>query len=412
MNRLMKQGKQGILEENDIPQLRQADRAQTCYLMFKEQLTKRKQKGTYESSSPSMFSVIFSCQKKRILISGFFALIKVLTVSTGPLFLKAFIEVAEGEAAFSYEGYALAGGLFLAKCLESFCERQWFFRTRLIGLQVRSFLSAAIYQKQLRLSNAARMTHSAGEIMNYVTVDAYRTGEFPCWFHQIWSTSLQLCLALVIIYYSVGLATVAAIIVVILTVLATSPLAKLQHKYQTKLMVSQDKRLKAIAEALANMKVLKLYAWEKHFDNVIQVLRKEESKWILKVLSQKGYYLILLWSSPILVSIVTFWSCYFLGITLSTSNVFMFLASLRIVQEPIRMFPDVAGIFIEANVSFARIEKFLKAPELENRNAKQMCKEKELEQSIFINATEISWETNSANATLRNINLVVKPGER
>jgi ATP-binding cassette subfamily C (CFTR/MRP) protein 2 len=410
MNRLMKQGKERILEENDIPQLRQADRAQTCYLMFKEQLTKQKQKGTHES--PSMFSVIFSCQKKEILISGFFALIKVLTVSTGPLFLKAFIEVAEGEAAFRYEGYVLAGGLFLAKCLESFCERQWFFQTRLIGLQLRSFLSAAIYQKQLRLSNAAKVTHSPGEIMNYVTVDAYRIGEFPCWFHQIWSTSLQLCLALVIVYYSVGLATVAAIIVIILTVLATSPLAKLQYIYQTKLMVSQDKRLKAIAEALANMKVLKLYAWEKHFDNVIQALRKEESKWILAILSQKGYYLILFWSSPILVSAVTFWSCYFLGIPLSTSNVFMFLASLRIVQEPIRMLPDVAGIFIEANVSLTRIEEFLKAPELENRNATQMCEGKELEQSIFMRATEISWETNSANATLRNISLEVKPGEK
>ena len=257
LNPLMKQGKEKILEENDIPQLRQADRAQTCYLMFKEQLGKQKQKATYESLS--MFSATFSCQKKAILVSGFYALIKVLTLSTGPLFLKAFIDVADGNAAFEYEGYALAGGLFLAKCLESFSERQWFFRTRIIGLKVTSFLSAAIYKKQLRLSNAAKVTHSPGQIMNYVTVDAYRLGEFPYWFHQIWSTTLQLCLALIIVWYSVGLATVAALIVIILIMVATSPLAKLQHKYQTKLMVAQDNRLKAITEALANMKVLKLY---------------------------------------------------------------------------------------------------------------------------------------------------------
>ncbi|GMY30469.1 abc transporter c family member 10 [Fagus crenata] len=248
--------------------------------------------------------------------------------------------------------------------------------------------------------------------MNYVTVDAYRIGEFPYWFHQIWSTTLQLCLALIIVWYSVGLATVAALIVIILIMVATSPLAKLQHKYQTKLMVAQDNRLKAITEALANMKVLKLYAWEKHFKNAIEGLRKEEPEWILAVLSQKGYYLILFWSFPILVSIATFWSCYFLGIPLSTSNVFMFLASLRIVQEPIRMIPDVAGVFIEAKVSLTRIVKFLEAPELENRNTRQNCNEKEVEQSIFIKATEISWETNPANATLRNINLEVKQGEK
>ena len=407
---LMKLGKEKILEDIDIPQLREADRAQTCCLMFNEQLSKQRQKATNES--PSIFSVIFSCQKKAILISGFFALIKVLTVSTGPLFLKAFIEVADGNAAFEYEGYALAGGLFLAKCLESFSERQWFFRTRLVGLQVRSFLSAAIYQKQLRLSNDAKVNHSPGQILNYVTVDAYRIGELPFWFHQIWSTGLQLCLALIIFWYSVGLATVGALIAFILTVVATSPLAKFQHKYQTKLMVVQDKRLKAITEALANMKVLKLYAWEKHFKNVIQALRKEELEWILAVLLQKGYYLILLWFSPILVSTITFWSCYFLGIPLSISNVFIFLASLRIVQDPIRMIPDVAGAFIEAKVSLTRIVKFLEAPELENGGTRKKCDGKGLDQSIFIRATEISWENNSANSTLRNINLVVKPGEK
>jgi len=410
LNPLMKQGKHQNLSENDIPQLRQADRAQTCYLMFEEQLSKQTQEGRYES--PSMSSVIFSCHRKAILISGLFALIKVLTVSSSPLFLKAFIEVAEGKSAFKYEGYALAGLLFLGKCLESLSERQWFFQTRLIGLQVRSFLSAAIYQKQLRLSNAAKMTHSAGQIMNYVTVDAYRIGEFPYWFHQIWSTGLQLCLALVIVYYSVGLATVAALVVIILTVLATSPVAKLQHKYQSELMVAQDKRLKTITEALANMKVLKLYAWEKHFKNVIEGLRKEELKWILAVLIQKGYYLILFWSSPILVSVATFWACYFFGVPLSASNVFTFLASLRIVQEPIRMIPDVAGVFIEAKVSLTRIVKFLEAPELQNRDERQKYNEKDLEQSILIRASEISWETNSDKASLRNINLVVKPGEK
>ncbi|KAM4087722.1 hypothetical protein ACB094_07G016900 [Castanea mollissima] len=409
LNPLMKQGKEKILEESGIPQLRQEDQAQTCYLMFKGQLHKQKQKATYES--PSMFSVIFSCHKREIIISGFFALIKVLTVSTGPLFLKAFIEIADGKEAFKYEGYALAGGLFMAKCLESFSERQWFFRTRLIGLQVRSSLSAAVYQKQLQLSNAAKVTHSPGQIMNYVTVDAYRIGEFPYWFHQIWSTIIQLCIALSIVYYAMGLATGGALIVIILTVIATSPLAKLQHKYQTKLMVAQDKRLKAITEALANMKVLKLYAWEKHFKKAIEVLRKEESKWILPVLSQKGHYVSLFWSSQILVSTATFWSCYFLGIPLSTSNVFMFLSSLRIVQEPIRMIPDVAGVFIEAKVSLTRIVKFLEAPELENRNTRQKCNGKEQEHSIFMRASEISWETDSENFILRNINLFVKPGE-
>ncbi|XWS38268.1 hypothetical protein CRYUN_Cryun19dG0116900 [Craigia yunnanensis] len=319
----------------------------------------------------------------------------------GPLFLRAFIEVAEGKETFKHEGYALAVGLFLTKCLESFSERQWFFQTRLIGLQIRSMLSAAIYQKQQRLSNAAKMTHSPGEIVNYVSIDAYKIGEFPSWLHQIWSTSLQLCLALFIVYYTVGLATVAALIAILLTVLASSPLAKLLLKYQKKLMLAQDKRLKAITEVLANMKVLKLYSWETHFKNVIEGLRKEEFSWISGILTQRGFQVVLFWSSPVIVPAITFWTCYFLRIQPNAGNVFTFLASLNILQEPIRLIPDVFRLFIEAKVSLDRILEFLEAPELENKNLQQKHNDKELEYSIFISSAEISWDTFFLQANIK-----------
>ncbi|GKV40106.1 hypothetical protein SLEP1_g47777 [Rubroshorea leprosula] len=411
LNPLMKKGREKILEEQDIPKLREADRAQTCYLMYMEQLSKHKQKE--RTDPPPMFSILLSMYWEAIFVTGFFALVKVLSLSTGPLFLRAFIRVAEGKEAFKHESYLLTVGLFVAKCLESLSERQWFFRTRLVGLQVRSLLSAAIHQKQLRLSNSARMTHSPGEIVNYVSLDAYRIGEFPYWFHQIWSTSLQLCLALFTVYYSVGWASVAALIAIVLTVAACSPLVKLQHEYQKKLMVAQGKRLKAITEALANMKVLKLYAWETHFKNVIEGLRKEEFKWISGVMAQKGWNLVLFWSSPTIVPVVTFWTCYFLGIPLDAANAFTFLSCLRIVQEPIRLIPDVLGVFIEAKVSLDRIVRFLQEPELTNRNLQPKCNDIVCEHPVFIRCTEISWDTNpSSRATLRNINLTIKPGEK
>ncbi|KAG5564726.1 hypothetical protein RHGRI_000803 [Rhododendron griersonianum] len=161
---------------------------------------------------------VFLWQLKAILVSGFFALIKVLTLTTGPLFLIAFILVAEGKETFKNEGYALTACLFLGKCFKSLSERQWSFRTRLsgcliklkaekliikqalIGLQIRyNLLTAAIYQKQLKLTNATKTNHSPGQITNFVMVDAYRIGEFPYWIHQTWTIGLQICLAFLIV---------------------------------------------------------------------------------------------------------------------------------------------------------------------------------------------------------------------
>ncbi|KAH9646662.1 ABC transporter C family member 10 [Citrus sinensis] len=410
LNPLMKRGREKTLGDEDIPDLRKAEQAESCYFQFLDQLNKQKQ--AEPSSQPSVLRTIIICYWRDIFMSGFFALLKVLTLSAGPLLLNAFILVTEGKAGFKYEGYVLAITLFVAKILESLSQRQWYFRSRLIGLKVRSLLTAAIYKKQLRLSNAARLMHSGGEIMNYVTVDAYRIGEFPFWFHQIWTTSVQLCIALIILFHAVGLATIAALVVIMITVLCNAPLAKLQHKFQTKLMVAQDERLKACSEALVNMKVLKLYAWETHFKNAIEILRNVEYKWLSAVQLRKAYNTFLFWSSPVLVSTATFGACYFLNVPLYASNVFTFVATLRLVQDPIRVIPDVIGVFIQANVAFSRIVNFLEAPELQSMNIRQKGNIENVNHVISIKSASFSWEESSSKPTMRNISLEVRPGQK
>ncbi|KAI8571119.1 hypothetical protein RHMOL_Rhmol01G0093000 [Rhododendron molle] len=92
--------------------------------------------------------------------------------------------------------------------------------------------------------------------------------------------------------------------------------------------------------------------------------------------------------------------------------VFTFLAAFHILQEPIRMIPDVGEVFIEAKVSVSRIMKFLNAPELQNRYAEKTRDAKGLDQAIFISTTRISWDSSSLKPTLNNINLVVHCGEK
>ncbi|KAM3682076.1 hypothetical protein ACJW31_12G045200 [Castanea mollissima] len=406
LNPLMKSGWKKTLEDEDIPKLREAEQAENCYFLFLEQLNKQKEKDP--SSKTSILKAIILCHWKEILFSGCLALLYVLTLSTGPLLLNAFILAAERKESFMYEGYVLAISFFFLKCTQSMSERHWYFRSRLIGLKVRSLLIAAIYNKQLRLSNSARLIHSGGEIMNYVTMDAYRIGEFPYWLHQTWTTCLQLCIAIVILFHAVGLATIAAMLVIILTIICNIPLAKLQHKFQSKLTVAQDERLKACSEALVNMKVLKLYAWENHFKNVIEYLRKVEYKWLRKVQLEKAYHSLLFWSTPVLVSCATFGACYFLRIPLHANNVFTFVATFRLVQEPIALFPDVIGVVIQAKVAFARIVKFLEAPGLQNSHVQQICDMESVDHSIFINSAEFSWEENLSKPTLRDLNLEIK----
>ncbi|ESW24079.1 hypothetical protein PHAVU_004G100800 [Phaseolus vulgaris] len=410
LNPLMKIGQEKTLQDEDMPKLPESDRAELCYLSFLEQLNKQKDKESLPQSS--ILWAIILCHRKDILMSGLFALLKVLTVCTGPVLLNAFISIAEGNGNFKYEGYVLVISLFIIKIVESLSQRQWYFHTRLVGMKVRSLLTASIYKKILRLSSAAKLTHSGGEIMNYVTVDAYRIGEFPFWFHQTWTTSLQLCIALVILFRAIGLATIASLVVIVLTVLCNTPLAKMQHQFQTKLVVAQDKRLKVSSEALVNMKVLKLYAWDTHFKNAIERLRNMELKFLGAVQLIKAYNIILFWTSPVLVSSASFGACYFLNVPLHANNVFTFVATLRLVQEPIAAIPDVVGVVIQAKVAFARIVNFLEASELQSAKFRNRCFDDSNKGPISIKSADFSWEGNVSKSTLRNINLEIRHGQK
>ncbi|RZC48032.1 hypothetical protein C5167_040975 [Papaver somniferum] len=253
----------------------------------------------------------------------------------------------------------------------AFTKRLIFNLELLIGFQVRSLLSAAIYRKQLRLSNAAKAKRSA-----------------------------------------VGLASLAAVGVIVLSVLCNTPLAMLQHKFHSKLVLAQDERLKAVSESTVNMKVLKLYAWEMNFKSVIERLRKQEIKLLKDVQLLRGCNLCLSYISPILASSVTLVACYFTGIPLNARNVFTFLATLGIVHEPVGLCPEIIEMVIHAKVAFRRIIQFLEAGEIECENIRQMDFAEQHEHAIIIGSGNLSWEENPSLATLRSINLEVKVGEK
>ncbi|GMY07432.1 ABC transporter C family member 10-like [Fagus crenata] len=118
LNSLMKKGREKTLVDEDIPKLREADQAESCYLLFLEQLNKQKQKEP--SSQPSILRTIIVCHWKEILMSGFFALLKILTLSAGPVFLNAFILVAEGKESFKKVEYKWLSAVQLRKAYNGF----------------------------------------------------------------------------------------------------------------------------------------------------------------------------------------------------------------------------------------------------------------------------------------------------
>lgn len=156
LNPLLSAGYRSPLEQEDIPRLCEADSAEENLVKFAQALRQ-------QESQFSVFWALAACYWRPMAYNGVFALGKSITVSMGPVVLKTFIEYTGGKRAFKYEGIVLVAALFAAKALESVCQRQWYFGSRRVGLQVRSALMAFIYRRISALQ--MQVTH---ELVNFV----------------------------------------------------------------------------------------------------------------------------------------------------------------------------------------------------------------------------------------------------
>ncbi|KEH18316.1 ABC transporter C family member 8 isoform X2 [Medicago truncatula] len=412
VNSLLRLGYSKPLDLEDIPSLVSEDEADMAYQKFVrawESLVRDKTKNN--TKSLVLWSIIRTFLKENILIA-FYALIRTISAVVSPLILYAFVNYSNRTEADLKQGLSIVGILILTKLVDSLSQRHWFFNSRRSGMKMRSALMVAIYQKQLKLSSSARTRHSAGEIVNYIVVDAYRMGEFPWWFHMAWASALQIVLSIFILFGVVGIGALPGLVPLLICGLLNVPFARILQNCQSQFMISQDERLRSTSEVLNSMKIIKLQSWEKKFKNLIESLRDKEFVWLYKAQILRASSSFLYWMSPTVISAVVFLGCAVSkSAPLNAETVFTVLATLRNMGEPFKLIPEALSIMIQVKVSFDRLNNFLLDEEINNDDGERSLKQ------FSVNAMEIQdgnfiWDHESVSPTLRDVNIEIRRGQK
>ncbi|XP_062014713.1 ABC transporter C family member 8-like [Rosa rugosa] len=410
VNPLLKLGSSRALDLEDIPSLVSEDEANVAYQKFSDALESLSREKSSSSTSRNLvlraMARVYMEENVLIIICAF---LKTIAVVVSPLILYAFVNYSNSDNESLSEGLIIVGYLVLTKVVESLSQRHWFFDSRRSGMRMRSALMVAVYQKQLKLSSLGRRRHSAGEIVNYIAVDAYRMGEFLWWFHSTWSLSLQLLLSIVVLYVVVGVGALPGLVPLIIFGLLNVPFAKVLQKCQSEFMVAQDERLRATSEILNSMKIIKLQSWEEKFKNSVDALREREFKPLAEAQFQKAYGTVMYWMAPTIISSVVFLGCIvFNSAPLNASTIFTVLASLKSMGEPVRFIPEALSVMIQVKVSFDRLNFFLLDNELKDSEIRKVPSQNS-DESLKIESGTFSWNPELTTIpTLRDVNLEVK----
>ncbi|KAI8021391.1 putative ABC transporter C family member 15 [Camellia lanceoleosa] len=232
---------------------------------------------------------------KPLAINAAFAGIYAVSSYMGPFLITHSVNslsVNNDDASSYNHGLIIAFIFFIAKNMESVSQKQWYFGAQRVSVRIRAALMVLIYKKSLsiKLSQSGPINW---RIVSLINADIEKIGELCLQVHQVWLLTVQVFLALIILYRRLGAApSMVALFTTVLVMVCNTPLANRQKRhllleklYHSKIMEAMDSRIKATSETFKNMRVLKLHSWESSFLKKLLGLR--HTQFALKIM--KGY---------------------------------------------------------------------------------------------------------------------------
>ncbi|KAH9298011.1 hypothetical protein KI387_029693, partial [Taxus chinensis] len=398
MNSLLETGHKTAIQVHEIPRLMIEDRTESVSVLFQSKL---------QTAGGSLALALFQSFWKQFVLTAGLTLLKLSVMYVGPLLIQRFIDVTSNKEVLWYNGPTLAFILFVAKFSELVIDHQYNFYCCKLALSARSSMITRVYQKGLCLSNSARQSHGIGKIVNYMSVDVKEVVSIVQSIHDLWAMPIQIAIALLILFDVIRLAMMAGLCTMLIVMVLSLLVASRQQKHMVHVLACKDNRMRGTNEAIINMKIIKLQAWQEWFQKKVEAARDTERIWIMKLMYASAINVFLLWISPLAVSVVSFGACLLMKIELTPGRVFTAISTFRILQEPLRQFPQLMTAAAQAAVSLNRLEKYFSSEELNGEAVERLSGGANYALSIVEGS--FKWSLEDEMSILKNINLNFRP---
>ncbi|XP_063129994.1 ATP-binding cassette subfamily C member 4 isoform X5 [Rattus norvegicus] len=413
LNPLFKAGHKRRLEEDDMFSVLPEDRSKHLGEELQGYWDKEVLRAKKDARKPSLTKAIVKCYWKSYLILGIFTLIEETTRVVQPIFLGKIIDYFEkydsDDSAALHTAYGYAAVLSLCTLILAILHHLYFYHVQCAGMRIRVAMCHMIYRKALRLSNSAMGKTTTGQIVNLLSNDVNKFDQVTIFLHFLWAGPLQAIGVTILLWVEIGISCLAGLAILVILLPLQSCIGKLFSSLRSKTAAFTDARIRTMNEVITGMRIIKMYAWEKSFADLITNLRKKEISKILGSSYLRGMNMASFFIANKVILFVTFTTYVLLGNKITASHVFVAMTLYGAVRLTVTLFfPSAIERVSEAVVSVRRIKNFLLLDELPERKAQEPSDGKAI---VHVQDFTAFWDKALDTPTLQGLSFTARPGE-
>uniref|UniRef100_A0A8C3DGG2 ATP binding cassette subfamily C member 4 (PEL blood group) n=1 Tax=Corvus moneduloides TaxID=1196302 RepID=A0A8C3DGG2_CORMO len=231
----------------------------------------------------------------------------------------------------------------------------------------KSYLVFGIFTmiEALRLSSVAMAKTTTGQIVNLLSNDVNKFDQVTIFLHFLWAGPLQAVAVTVLLWMEIGPSCLAGMAVLIILLPVQTCIGRLFSSLRSKTAALTDVRIRTMNEVISGMKIIKMYAWEKSFAELVNGLRRKEIAMVMKSSYLRGLNLASFFVASKITVFMTFMAYVLLGNVISARRVFVAVSLYGAVRLTVTLFfPSAVERVSESVISIRRIKNFLMLDEV------------------------------------------------
>ncbi|XP_033369989.1 multidrug resistance-associated protein 4 isoform X5 [Parus major] len=412
LNPLFIIGHKRKLEEDDMYKVMPEDSSEKLGEELQWYWDKEVQKAKKRGKTPHLTKAIILCYWKSYLVFGIFTMIEETLKIVQPIILGKIIEFFENsqkEEDLSY-AYYCAGALSVCTLILAIMHHLYFYHVQRAGMKLRVAMCHMIYRKALRLSNVAMAQTTTGQIVNLLSNDVNKFDQVTIFLHFLWAGPLQAVAVTVLLWTQIGPSCLAGMAVLIILLPVQTCIGRLFSSLRSKTAALTDVRIRTMNEVISGMKIIKMYAWEKSFAELVNGLRRKEIAMVMKSSYLRGLNLASFFVASKITVFMTFMAYVLLGELISASKVFVAVSLYGAVRLTVTLFfPSAVERVSESVISIRRIKNFLMLDEVSHFKP-QLHGNNE---NIILHVQDLTcyWDKSLETPALQQISFTVRRGE-